>query len=76
MQCRGELRQLLRVADGVNLDAPDENARAAIRSSLARTLRDEPRLQYVLRVARRDDGTLEIDISSDASAVAHARRVT
>jgi two-component system, NarL family, sensor histidine kinase DesK len=63
------------VDDNVNLDAPDEHARAAIRSSLARALRDEPRQQYVVRVARQDDGTLEIDIS-DANAVAHARRVT
>jgi len=55
------------VADDIALDTPDEHTRAAIRSSLAKALRDEPRSSYVLRLARSKAGALEIEISSEAS---------
>ena len=53
------------IDDGVHLDAPDENARASIRASLARALREEPSPSYVVRVGRDRLGQFDIVISSE-----------
>jgi two-component system, NarL family, sensor histidine kinase DesK len=53
------------IDDDVHLDAPDENARASIRASLGRALREEPRSSYVVRVGRDRLGQFDIAISSE-----------
>jgi two-component system sensor histidine kinase DesK len=52
-------------ADGVALDAPDENARRAIRAALAQALRDEPNVNYVVEVGRDRSGALTVGVSAD-----------
>jgi two-component system sensor histidine kinase DesK len=52
-------------ADGVALDAPDENARRAIRAALAQALRDEPNVNYLVEVGRDRDGALTVGVSAD-----------
>src|SRR5262245_9712576 len=64
------------VDDDVALDVPDDSARASIRGTLARVLRDEPRPHYLVRVTRDFAATLAIEITSEERAATDARRAT
>lgn len=59
------------VADGLALDAPDEDARRAIRAAIARALRDEPNAVYQLRVTRASGGGIDVTVSPAGSVGKH-----
>jgi len=55
-------------ASGIALDAPDENARRAIRGALAIALRDEPNATYRIDVARDAHGALIVAMTPEHAA--------
>jgi hypothetical protein len=55
-------------ASGIALDAPDENARRAIRGALAIALRDEPNATYRIDVARDAHGALIVALTPEHAA--------
>ena len=57
------------VASGIALDAPDENARRAIRGAVAHALRDEPNATYWIDVTRDAHGALVVALTPEPAAV-------
>jgi two-component system sensor histidine kinase DesK len=56
-------------ASEIALDAPDENARRAIRGALAHALRDEPNATYRIDVKRDAHGALVVTLTPEHAAV-------
>ena len=56
-------------ADGIALDAPDENARQAIRGALSQALRDEPNASYHIHVTRDARGALTVAVTPEALGI-------
>jgi hypothetical protein len=60
----------------VGLDSPDDDARSLIRATLARVLREEPRMHYVVRVGRDHAGKFDVEISTEERVAPDASRAT